>query len=153
MSAIKEITSLEEIRERKAAVQAEIDRSKKAAVNQLQETASEARTFVLQDVVLPAVGIAASAFLLTKVVKAAFGSDQSRHREPRQLQVIATENLPPPAEASSATENHSVPAPRVVVAPPQKTTNKEKGSLLSLGALLVPAGRAILEVIRDQQRK
>lgn len=69
-----DIKTLAGIQERKVKVQRDIQKSQSAAVNQLKHTADDAKDFAVNDLLLPAAGIAAGAFVLSKIIGYAFRS-------------------------------------------------------------------------------
>lgn len=158
MSTTKEINTLAGIKERQAEIQREIKLSQKAVVNQLKTTADDAKQFALNDVLLPAVGIAAGAYVLTKVVKYSF-RNQSSATTSVPAQKTSPRTPPKPVSAVGRFSSPEDPSGQVapVTAPVKVEThsvNKSAwaGSLLRLGKLLVPAGKAIFEVIKNERK-
>ncbi|MEM6772543.1 MAG: hypothetical protein AAF597_18340, partial [Bacteroidota bacterium] len=120
--------------------QQELETSKEAAVQTLQTTSTEAQTFVLRDVILPAAGIALAGYLTVKAVGYVLGPGSAAASQPNEL-------------AKASVHGASAPRPKKAsangAAKPQKPFYK---SLLQLGTLLVPAGQAILEVVQEARK-
>lgn len=181
MSTTKEINSLAGIKERQTEVRREIEMSQNAIVNQLKATADDAKDFALNDVLLPAAGIAAGAYVFTKVVKYAFRSKSSGSAANHVSTPVVSEgdtasytvtadtaasaefpasrnnlNSASAASLSSPASGISSSARPVTIPVKIETSSKKKSalvsSLFSLGALLVPAGKAILEVIQSERK-
>lgn len=181
MSTTKEINSLAGIKERQTEVRKEIEMSQNAIVNQLKATADDAKDFALNDVLLPAAGIAAGAYVFTKVVKYAFRSkpsgsaanhvsipvvsesDSASYNVTADTAASAQFSTPRGSSIPASTTSSSAPvsgasasATPVTIPVRVETSSKKEsawiGSLLSLGALLVPAGKAILEVIQNERK-
>lgn len=163
MASVSPITNLSQIRQRRSEVEREIAASKQAALSQISSTADDAKNFVVHDVVVPAAGIALGAFVLSKVVKAVFrSSSNEQHFEntsaassmPRSLELPAPAR--PISHATPPPPTRIVPARQEVVAP--VAGEREGGfeipeSVLKLGSLLVPAGLAIMDVIRGEDHQ
>jgi len=154
-----EISSLAEIRDRKAKVRLELNESKKAAASQLATTAGEAKTFVLQDVVLPAAGVALGVYVLSKVVKSVSGSSGTREQkyvtttytQPTGDRTEVSQAAPRPAHGN-AIVTKGKPETINVKTENNAVSNARKASLISLGHLIFPAGKAILNIIRENSK-
>lgn len=160
MSNNNEISSLAEIRERKAKVRLELDESKKAAASQLAATAGEAKTVVLRDVVLPAAGVALGIYVLSKVVRSISGSSSDKedqgyvtttYTRPAGASGDVSPALPAPAERNRIVTKEK---PETINVKTENNTvaNARKASLISLGHLLFPAGKAILNIIKENSK-
>lgn len=111
---------------RKREIDQELVISQRAAARTLQKTSTEAKSLVVKDFILPAAGIAVAGYLAYRV---------------------ATRNQTP-APAASASLNANTPPPRQ--SSPRKSSAYQ--SLLRLGSLLIPAGKAIFEIMQEERR-
>ena len=138
MASPATITSLQDIQQRKSEIREELATSKDAAVKSLSVASGEAKQFIFRDVILPAAGVALAGYL---VVKAAgyLVNDQEEQSPPQDA----------PLMANQASRPHTVAQPRRVVVQPTAPKRPFFQSLLRAGSILIPAGKAIAEVIRD----
>lgn len=142
MSSTVKINSLAKLRERKVALQKEMEQSQQAVLTSLTPTREAAKSFVIKDVVLPAAGIALAAFALAKIFGLGFGGDDD-------------------TSTSQATNSPSVPARKVVKTTDRPASSKSAppsrkslgSSLLQIGQLLIPAGKAIFEIVQEEKKK
>jgi hypothetical protein len=142
LSSTVKINSLAKIRERNVTLQKEMEQSQQAVLTSLSPTREAAKSFVIKDVVLPAAGIALAAFALAKIFGLGFGGNDD-------------------TSTSQAASPPSASTPKVVktTAPPASSksapsSGKSFGSsLLQIGQLLIPAGKAIFEIVQEEKKK
>ncbi len=141
MASPATITSLQDIQKRKSEIQEELATSKDAAVKSLSVASGEAKQFIFRDVILPAAGVALAGYLIVKTVGYLI-NDQEEQEQPQSAPVI-------PAQTTLSPNN---PQPRRTVVQPIVPRRPLWQSLLRAGSILVPAGKAIAEVVQDARK-
>lgn len=140
MASPAKISSIKDIKERQLEIKQQLETSKEAAIEKLQTTSSEAKTVVLQDVILPAAGIALAGYVTVKLVDY-FLSDGSQEQP---AEAVYVQQQSPQPKAAPQVRN------RPQITPPKQPFYQ---SILRLGSLLIPAGQAIMEVIKEERQK
>lgn len=143
MAPPAKISSIKDIQERQLEIKQQLSISKEAAIQSLHTSSTEVKTVVLRDVILPAAGIALAAYLTVKIADR-FLSDPDQEAEEATSFAQAPLQSPP-----------TRPTPQRQSSAPQAVQPKKPAfqSLISLGSLLIPAGQAIMDVIKEERAK
>ena len=138
MDAPATITSIEDIQKRKSKIQEELTSSKNAAAKSFSVASNEAQSFILRDLVLPAVGVALAGYLTVKAIRYVTKDHDGDTASVASVTAVPTSLTPKKTASVNRTPVRSA-APK----PPLLQ------SLLRASSILIPAGKAILEVIKE----
>lgn len=131
MSKSRNIHSIAELKERKAALAAESEAARNGLTSALAEAPEKAKDYALEDLALPALGIGLAAYVGYRVV---------RKRQHDQARLHYAENgMPSRAYVPPAHQ------------PPRKSSAFSLGGLIAAGKLLIPVAQAVIGVIQNQQ--
>lgn len=144
MNSSSNITSLSDIKERKKQIEAELDYSQKALVDSVTPASVSAKNFLLQDLVVPVIGIGTALFLASKVMSRRKSANVQTKEE-----YLETNNKDRPASSSGMDYQRPVMTREIKVV--QKPKKKRLASIIKLGTIMIPAAQAIMAAVQENK--
>lgn len=146
MSKLANIDSLEELRARKAEIQAENQAARQGLVSSLTKAPSKVAQFAYEDLALPAMGIGLAVYVGYRLLRSRKKEYQSTAEAPADPQV---QPVLPVQEKRNIPETRVWQRPQPKAEPPSNTFNLDH--LLTAGRILVPAAMAIFDVVKQNR--
>lgn len=142
MNSSANITSLSDIQDRKKQLESELDYSQKALIDSVTPTSVSAKNFLLQDLIVPAIGIGAVLFLASRLMSK---QKEKSHKEPIESAYDAFSTVPP------SRGNDQGPGQKKKSEAIERPKKKRLSSLIKLGSVMIPAAQAIMKAVQDNK--
>lgn len=143
MNSSNNISSLSDLQERKKQIEAELDYSQQALVNSVTPTSNSAQTFLVQDVLVPVIGVGAVLFLASRIYA------KSKKRTVKNHAATIEENAGRTSVVGPETTRAYEPTEKRIA--DERTSGNRFSSVVKLGSILIPAAQAIMTAVQENK--
>lgn len=145
MNSSSNITSLSDIQERKKQLESELDYSQKALIDSVTPASVSAKNFLLQDLIVPAIGVGAALFLASRLMSKRQKKNSQIHEE--RIETVYEGYSHPSASKS----DYQRPVRERKIEAVERPRKKRFSSLIKLGSVIIPAAQAIMTAVQDSK--
>lgn len=145
MNSSSNISSLSDIQDRKKQLESELDYSQKALIDSVTPASVSAKNFLIQDLVVPAIGIGTVLFLASRLISKRKERSNIVYQEP------VGKLYDDYADTPTFKRDQQQTVQKRKIEAVERPRKKPLTSLIKLGSVMIPAAQAIMKAVQESK--